>query len=76
MPRSKESSAPPAVFVEVIDDEKIQSDPVLSRAFQLFDGLRKRQVGPDKAAYVVAQFFASQAGSSSTPAPIIYPPVI
>lgn len=52
MPRAKPE--PKVPFVAVVDGPEITGDPVNSRCIALFDALRKRYVGPEKAAYVVS----------------------
>lgn len=66
MPRIKEPLQP---FVPVEDAPIVATDPLLSRVFALFDGLRKRNVGPERASYTVAQVFGAAANGGSHPAP-------
>lgn len=62
MPRAQKE--PPAPFVPVADPQEVLSDPVNSRVLQLFDGLRRRGVGPERAAYVVANVHSASSNNA------------
>jgi len=62
MPRAPKEKPQP--FVPVADPPTITADPVNSRVLDLFDALRRRNVGPERAAYVCSQVHASSAGTS------------
>jgi hypothetical protein len=59
----------PAPFVAIDDPPEVKNDPLISRALALFDSLRKRNVGPERAAYCVSQVFGSSANGGSHPSP-------
>jgi hypothetical protein len=54
-------------FIPIDDPDIVKNDPLLSRAFALFDGLRKRNVGPERAAYCVTQFLGNPANGGAHP---------
>lgn len=61
MPKLHEN---PQAFVPVEDPQSVLSDPVNSRVLALFDALRRRNVGPERAAYVISQVHAQSASSA------------
>ncbi len=66
MARITETKVP--AFVPVDDSTEILTDPTNRRVVQLFDALRKRGVGPERASYVVAQVHQNSAGGGGHPA--------
>ena len=62
MPRAKPEKPQP--FTPVDDPPELSRDPVNSRVVQLFDSLRRRGVGPERAAYVVSQVHASSSNNA------------
>ena len=62
----KEKATP---FVPVNDPPEIVTDPVSCRVLALFDALRRRNVGPERAAYCVSQVFGSASNGGSHPRP-------
>lgn len=66
MPKLVEKKVAP--FVPVQDGPEISEDPTNRRALALFDALRKRNVGPERAAYAISQIHAKAAGDGH-PAP-------
>lgn len=52
MAKIKEKVVP---FEPVEDPEEIKNDPTNKRVLDLFDALRRRNVGPERAAYCVSQ---------------------
>ena len=67
MPRLKEPKNP-APFSPVEDPPEVKGDRVNMRVLELFDGLRRRGVSPERSAYVVSQVHAS-GGHNSYPKP-------
>lgn len=62
MPRAPKEK--PVPFVPIEDPERVKADPVNQRVIDLFDALRRRNVGPERAAYVVSQVHAASASTS------------
>lgn len=56
-------------FIPIDDPPEVKSDPLLSRVLGLFDALRKRNVGPERATYCCSQVFGASANGGSHPAP-------
>lgn len=67
MPKAKPE--PKLPFVPVDDPAEVKQDPLVSRVLSLFDALRKRHVGPERAAYCCSQVFGSSANGGAHPAP-------
>lgn len=71
MPKAKPE--PKLPFVPVDDPPEVKRDPLVSRVLQLFDSLRKRNVGPERAAYCCSQVFGGGSNGGSHPAPVQSP---
>lgn len=69
MPKAKKEAHVP--FVQLDRPDAVQADPVNSRVLDLFDELRKRNVGPEKAAYTIAMVHGNSSGQSH-PVPIVF----
>lgn len=65
MPRAPKEDPQP--FEPVTDSDRLLNDPVNSRVIELFDAMRKRGVGPERAAYVVSQVHSASANNAHTP---------
>jgi hypothetical protein len=67
MPKARPE--PKVLFEPVDDPTEVKQDPLVSRVLYLFDALRKRHVGPERAAYCCSQVFGASANGGSHPAP-------
>lgn len=66
MPKITEKKQQP--FVAIEDPNEVRTDPLLVRVLGLFDSLRRRNVGPERAAYCVSQVFGNSANGGAYPA--------
>lgn len=67
----KATKEPRVPFEPVEDGQDIKNDPTNLRVLALFDALRKRHVGPERAAYCVSQVHGNSAGGGAHPAPVV-----